>query len=98
MANPTPEIDPSMATKAGAYIVGTGRSDFPNQINNALVFPGMYKGLIEGNIREITTNMKLAAASALARSVKKPGRTRIVPGPFDTASVRAIARAVRAAA
>ena len=66
MANPVPEIMPDLAKEAGARIVGTGRSDFPNQVNNVVVFPGIFKGALEGHARQITEEMKLAAAQAIA--------------------------------
>ena len=66
MANPTPEIMPDLAKKAGARVVGTGRSDFPNQVNNVVAFPGIFKGALEGRAKQITEEMKLAAAHAIA--------------------------------
>ena len=66
MANPTPEIMPDVAKAAGAKVVGTGRSDFPNQVNNVVAFPGIFKGALEGRATQITEDMKLAAANALA--------------------------------
>ena len=66
MANPDPEILPHLAKEAGAKVVGTGRSDFPNQVNNVLVFPGIFKGALEGHATHITSEMKLAAAHAIA--------------------------------
>lgn len=95
LANPTPEILPADAYAAGASIVATGRSDFPNQINNSLAFPGIYKGLLEGNVPRVTDAMKIAAARALARLVKKPTSRKIIPGPFEPGIAAAVARAVR---
>jgi malate dehydrogenase (oxaloacetate-decarboxylating) len=69
MANPVPEIMPDLAKKAGARIVGTGRSDFPNQVNNVIIFPGIFKGALEGRATAITEEMKLAAAKAIASLV-----------------------------
>ena len=69
MANPTPEIMPDLAKKAGARVVGTGRSDFPNQVNNVVAFPGIFKGALEGRAKQITEEMKLAAAHAIASLV-----------------------------
>jgi len=66
MANPVPEIMPDLAKEAGAKVVGTGRSDFPNQVNNVLAFPGIFKGALEGRAEQITEEMKLAAAEAIA--------------------------------
>lgn len=70
MANPIPEIMPDLAKEAGAYIVGTGRSDFPNQINNVLAFPGLFRGLLDNNIKEVTLDIKLKVANALASYIK----------------------------
>ncbi len=96
MANPVPEIMPDEAFKGGASIVGTGRSDFPNQINNALVFPGVFKGLLEGRIRKVTKKMKLGAAISLAYTVKKPTKDKILPLVTDKKAVEAIAKSVKA--
>ena len=82
MANPTPEIMPEAAFRAGACIVGTGRSDMPNQVNNALVFPGLFKGLLESGIRKITPEMKIAVADAIARSIV-PTADNLMPTTFD---------------
>lgn len=94
MANPVPEIMPDIALRAGAFIVGTGRSDFSNQINNALVFPGMFRGLIDGKIRQVTQKMKLRAALALAFVVKKPNRNMILPKVNSKKAVLAIAKSI----
>ncbi|KKT92298.1 MAG: Malate dehydrogenase (Oxaloacetate-decarboxylating) [Candidatus Jorgensenbacteria bacterium GW2011_GWA2_45_13] len=95
MANPVPEIYPDVAKKAGAAVVATGRSDFPNQINNVLVFPGIFKGAIECGVRKITTKMKLDAAVALAKLVKRPTAEKIIPSVFDKGVVRAISNAIK---
>ncbi len=94
LANPTPEIFPSDALKAGAAVVATGRSDYPNQINNVLAYPGIFKGVIDHRIPEITTEMKLSAARALAAIVKKPSAEKIIPGPFEKHLASKVARAV----
>jgi len=94
MANPVPEILPNIALKAGAKIVGTGRSDYPNQINNALVFPGIFRGLLDSGKKKISAKMKLSAAIALAYVVKKPHKNNILPNITDKRAVKAIARAV----
>lgn len=94
MANPTPEIFPQEALEAGAAVVGTGRSDYPNQINNSLVFPGVFRGALDAKATKITSEMKLAAARALAASVE-PTRERIMPEPLDKNVVRKIADAVK---
>lgn len=95
MANPTPEIMPEEAKKGGAAIVGTGRSDYPNQINNSLAFPGLFRGALDHHVRKITDNMKLAAAYALAALVKKPTAEKIVPDMFDKRVAAAVAKAIR---
>jgi malate dehydrogenase (oxaloacetate-decarboxylating) len=93
MANPVPEIMPDLAYQAGASIVGTGRSDFPNQVNNALVFPGLFRGLLDGKARKVTTKMKLAVAVAVAYSIK-PTRHKILPLVTDKKVVKAIRNTV----
>ena len=80
MANPVPEIMPELAKAAGARVVGTGRSDFPNQVNNVLVFPGIFKGALEGRAAAITEKMKLAAAQAIAGLVADNNVTGVLPG------------------
>jgi malate dehydrogenase (oxaloacetate-decarboxylating) len=95
MANPVPEIMPDEAKKGGAFIVGTGRSDFPNQINNSLAFPGIFKGALEAKAKRITKEMKLAAAYALSKLVKNPTPEKIIPGPFDGGIIEAVSKAVR---
>lgn len=95
MANPIPEIMPNKARRAGAAVVATGRSDFPNQINNSLVFPGIFRGALDSQAKRITNKMKLAAAEALAKVVKQPSPTKIIPGPFDKSVVKAVAGAVK---
>lgn len=95
MANPTPEIMPDEAMRGGARIVATGRSDFPNQVNNALVFPGIFRGALDAQIPQITEEMKLAAAEALAALVLNPTPEKIIPGPFDKGVVRVVAEAVK---
>jgi malate dehydrogenase (oxaloacetate-decarboxylating) len=97
MANPVPEIFPQDAMRAGARIVATGRSDFPNQINNVLGFPGIFRGALDIHARDINEPMKLAAAEALARLVK-PSPKSIIPAPLDKRVVPAVARAVMHAA
>lgn len=95
MANPVPEIYPDVAEKAGAAIVATGRSDFPNQINNVLVFPGVFRGALDHGVRRITTTMKLRAALALARLVKRPTAEKIIPSVFDKGVAKAVSDAIR---
>jgi malate dehydrogenase (oxaloacetate-decarboxylating) len=99
MANPIPEIMPHVAKQAGIKVIGTGRSDFPNQINNVLVFPGIFKGTLRVHAKQITLKMKLAAVDALAKLVK-PHELKanyIIPSPLDKRVVNAIANAVRKA-
>ena len=95
MANPTPEIMPDEAKRGGAMVVGTGRSDFPNQINNSLAFPGIFRGALDNRVRKITTEMKLKAARAIAALVKKPTANRIVPDMFDKRVAKAVAKVIR---
>ena len=95
MANPTPEIMPDEAKKGGAAIVGTGRSDFPNQINNSLAFPGIFRGALEHRVRSITEKHKLAAAKAIAALVPRPTAERIVPDMFDKRVTKAVAKVIR---
>ncbi len=95
MANPTPEIMPEEAKKGGAAVIGTGRSDYPNQINNSLVFPGVFRGALDNKVTKITDDMKLKAAKNLAALVKKPTAEKIVPGPFDKGVVEAVAKAIK---
>ena len=93
-ANPTPEIWPDAAAEAGAKVVGTGRSDFPNQINNSLAFPGVFRGALDARATRITTRMKLAAAEALAGLVAEPTAENIIPWSLDPEVVPAVAHAV----
>ncbi len=97
MANPVPEIMPNLAKAAGARVVGTGRSDFPNQVNNVVAFPGIFKGALEGRARRITEEMKLAAARAIASLVPDDelGEDNIMPQPFDPRVVQAVSQAVK---
>lgn len=100
MANPSPEIMPDVALAAGARIVATGRSDFPNQINNVLAFPGIFRGALDARASDINEEMQIAAAHALARLVgdDELSETRILPEAFDPRVAPAVARAVKAAA
>ena len=97
MANPTPEIMPDEAAEAGAAIIATGRSDFANQINNALGFPGMFRGLLDGGIPKIEDEHKIAAAQAIADFVSDPTPDRIVPSIFEEGLAYKVADAVKAA-
>lgn len=97
MANPVPEIMPDLAKSAGARVVGTGRSDFPNQVNNVLIFPGIFKGALEGRAEAITEEMKLAAAEAIAGLVdeKELNDENILPAAFDPRVADVVSRAVK---
>ncbi len=96
LANPVPEIMPPAALAAGAAVVGTGRSDYPNQINNVLVFPGIFRGLLDARIKKLTLKMKLAAAAALANAVSRPTKKKILPKALDRSAVRAVAASIKA--
>lgn len=95
MANPTPEIMPEEAIEAGAAVVGTGRSDYPNQINNSLAFPGVFRGALDNRVRKITDKHKIAAAKAIASLVPKPSKNKIVPDMFDKRVAKAVAKVIR---
>lgn len=100
MANPVPEIMPDLAKEAGAAVVGTGRSDYPNQINNVLAFPGVFRGALDVRARDINDEMKLAAAYAIAGLISDEERSAeyIIPSPFDKRVVKVVAEAVAKAA
>jgi malate dehydrogenase (oxaloacetate-decarboxylating) len=98
MANPVPEIMPDLAKHAGAAVVGTGRSDYPNQINNVLAFPGIFRGALDARATRISDEMKVAAAHAIADYVPNPRRERILPNILDKGVTRAVATAVKDAA
>ncbi len=95
LANPVPEIMPDEAKTAGAYVVATGRSDFPNQLNNVLAFPGIFHGALTHKVSQITDVMKLRSAKKLAALVARPTPTHIIPSAFDKRVVHAVASAVR---
>lgn len=97
MANPVPEIMPDLAKKAGARVVGTGRSDFPNQVNNVVAFPGIFRGALEGHAKQITDKMKLAAANAIAALVsdEELNENNIMPEAFDPRVTDVVADAVK---
>ncbi len=96
MANPEPEILPGEAQAAGASVVATGRSDFPNQVNNVLAFPGIFRGALDHGVRRFETSMLLRAAENLAACVEEPSAEHILPDPFDPRVVPAVAAAIRA--
>jgi malate dehydrogenase (oxaloacetate-decarboxylating) len=94
LANPIPEIMPDEAKEAGAIVVATGRSDFPNQVNNSLGFPGIFRGALDNGVSKITDDHKIAAAEALASLVSKPSSDKIIPSPFDPGVVEAVANSI----
>ena len=96
MANPTPEIMPEVAKEGGARVVATGRSDYPNQINNVLVFPGIFKGALDVRATDITEEMKLAASKAIASLVSEEELTEeyIIPSAFDKRVAKVVAEEV----
>ncbi len=100
MANPTPEIMPNDAIAAGAKVIGTGRSDFPNQINNVLAFPGLFRGTLDVRASDINDEMKIAAAKAIASFIgdDELAPDYIIPSPFDKRVAPAVAKAVAEAA
>ena len=97
MANPVPEIMPDLAKEAGARIVGTGRSDFPNQVNNVIAFPGIFRGALEGRAKQITEDMKMAAAKAIASLIPEDelSETNIIPEAFHPSVADVVAEAVK---
>lgn len=95
LANPTPEIMPDEAKSAGAAIIATGRSDFANQINNSLAFPGIFRGALDNGVKKITDQHKLAAAEAIAELVENPSASEIIPSPFDKRVVKTVANVIK---
>ena len=95
LANPIPEIMPDLAIKAGAFIVATGRSDFPNQINNVLAFPGIFRGALDNNIKQLNDEMFVLAAEGLAATVATPNPEMILPSVFDKTISSTVAKAMR---
>ena len=95
LSNPIPEIMPDIAKQAGAAIVATGRSDFPNQVNNSLAFPGIFRGALDNHVVQITYQHKIAAAEAIASLVANPSAEEIIPGPFAPDLVKTVAAAVK---
>jgi len=100
MANPTPEVMPDEAKEAGASVVGTGRSDFPNQINNVLAFPGLFRGTLDVRASDINDEMKIAAAKAIAGIIsdEELNADYVIPAPFDARVASSVAAAVAEAA
>ncbi|EHI69822.1 malic enzyme, NAD-binding domain protein [Streptococcus ictaluri 707-05] len=99
MTNPIPEIFPDQAIAAGAYIVGTGRSDFPNQINNVLAFPGIFRGALDARAKSITIDMQIAAAKGIASLISDDdlSRTHIIPDAFQEGVAEIVAKSVSSA-
>lgn len=95
LANPTPEIMPDEAKSSGAAIIATGRSDFANQINNSLAFPGIFRGALDNGVKKITDQHKLAAAEAIAELVENPSASEIIPSPFDKRVVKTVANVIK---
>ena len=95
MANPYPEIMPEVAYQAGAGVVATGRSDFPNQINNSLVFPWIFLWALKNKVKKITDEMKIQAAINLASLVSEPTKEKIIPGPFEEGIAEKVAEAIK---
>ena len=95
LANPVPEIMPDVAKEAGVAIIGTGRSDFPNQVNNSLAFPGIFRGALDHGVKKITDQHKLAAAEALASLVENPTIDKVVPTAFDEGVVEAVSSVIK---
>ena len=94
MANPNPEILPDEAKAGGAYIVATGRSDYPNQVNNVLVFPGLFKGALKARIKQFTQHHFLTAAYALAGAIAQPTPDAIIPSPLEPGIADVVAQAI----
>ncbi len=95
LANPVPEIMPDVAKEAGVAVIATGRSDFPNQVNNAIAFPGIFRGALDHGVKKITDDHKIAAAEALASLVDNPTPEEVIPSPFDDRVVPAVAQVIR---
>jgi malate dehydrogenase (oxaloacetate-decarboxylating) len=95
LANPDPEIKPDLALSAGAKVVATGRSDYPNQVNNALAFPGIFRGALDNRVRQITDEHKMAAAEAIAALVKNPTAEEIIPSIFEEGLAEKVAAVFR---
>lgn len=95
LSNPTPEIMPDVAAGAGVAVLATGRSDFPNQVNNALAFPGIFRGALDHHVRAITDEHKIAAAETIAKLIDEPSATHIIPSAFDDRLVPAISNVIR---
>jgi malate dehydrogenase (oxaloacetate-decarboxylating) len=95
LANPTPEIMPDIAKAAGVAVMATGRSDFPNQVNNATAFPGIFRGALDNKVTKITDQHKIAAAEVIASLVEAPDAEHVIPPVFDERLVPAIASVIK---
>src|SRR5690242_18190497 len=95
LANPDPEILPADAKAAGAAVIATGRSDYPNQVNNAIAFPGIFRGALDNHVRQITDEHKIAAAEIIASLVETPTADEIIPSVFNDKLVPALANVIR---
>ena len=95
LANPEPEIMPSVAKEAGAFVVATGRSDYPNQVNNVLAFPGIFRGALDNNIKQFRDKMFVSAAKAIASCVKNPNVQKVIPDPFDSQVPKVVADVIK---
>jgi malate dehydrogenase (oxaloacetate-decarboxylating) len=95
LANPTPEVMPEDARAVGARVIATGRSDFPNQVNNVLAFPGLFRGLLDSRKTHLTIDSELAASKAIAQLVETPTIDNILPDIFDERVVKAVSEAVK---
>jgi malate dehydrogenase (oxaloacetate-decarboxylating) len=94
LANPVPEIMPDLAKSAGAFVVATGRSDFPNQLNNVLAFPGIFRGALDNKVKQITDEMLVRVAENLAALVSTPSVEEILPNPFNKDVALSVAKAI----
>jgi malate dehydrogenase (oxaloacetate-decarboxylating) len=95
LANPVPEIMPDLAKKAGAYIIATGRSDYPNQVNNALAFPGIFRGVLDSGIKKVTIEILMRVAESLSLLMKNPTPEEIIPSIFDKRVIKSVARSIK---
>jgi len=95
LANPEPEIMPDEAKDAGAFVVATGRSDFPNQVNNVLAFPGIFRGALDNDIAQFKDEMFIAAAEAVASCVDELTVDKVIPGPFDERVAKVVAQSIK---
>ena len=95
LANPVPEVMPDLAKQAGVIVLATGRSDFPNQVNNALCYPGLFRGMLDKGITKVTDEIKIRAAEAIASMVENPTAGKIIPSMFDEGLHERVAESVQ---